>query len=318
MDRISTRLTPESDGRPLPDRLPDAGSSHVIGRSVIDAMLFKTRLTGAAASAVLLAVSATAAPAAAETRVRARYSITMAGFDVGSATMQTGIDRASYDMNLSVRMTGLAKFFTGGKGAATSRGAYADTKVMPSVYALNTRANDKGQIIRFALAGGAVRQLSVEPPVKPAKIVPVSEADKRDIVDPLSAVMMPVKGSGELLSESACDRTLPIFDGRQRYDIKLRYDRMETARPDASENADPKASPGYDGRVVVCRASYKAISGHRPGREQVTFMENNKDMEVWLAPVAGARALMPWKISVRTQLGLAVITATSFVIEGGV
>lgn len=276
-------------------------------------MLFKTRSIGrasAAASAVLLAVAATAAPAAAETRVRARYSITMAGFDIGSATMQTGIDRASYDMNLSVRMTGLAKFFTGGRGAATSRGAYTDAKVSPSVYAINTRAKDKGQIIRFALAGGAVRQLSVEPPVKPAKIVPVSEADKRDIVDPLSAVMMPVKGSGDLLSESACDRTLPIFDGRQRYDVALRYDRAETVK------GDPAIKGAYEGKVIVCKASYKAIAGHRPGREQVTFMENNKDMEIWLAPVAGTRALLPWKISVRTQIGAAVITASSFVVNG--
>lgn len=280
-----------------------------------------TRPSGRRSTAVALAfaaAAATAAPAAAETRVRARYSVTVAGFDIGSATMQTGIDRASYDINLSVRMTGLAKFFTGGKGAATSRGAYSDAKVMPSVYALNTRSGDKGQIIRFALAGGAVRQLSVEPPPKARNTVAVSEADKRDVVDPLSAVMMPVAGSGDPLSEAACDRTLPIFDGRQRYDVKLRYDRMETARPDASANADPKAKTGYDGKVVVCRASYKAISGHRPGREQVTFMENNKDMEVWLAPVAGTRALMPWKISVRTQLGLAVITATSFVVDGGV
>ena len=246
-----------------------------------------------------------------ETRIRARYAMTLAGFDIGTATMQAGVGRSSYDMNLSVRMTGLVKFFTGGRGAATSRGGVENARVTPTAYALNTRANNKGQIIRFALAGGAVRQMSVEPPPKTKDTIPVTDTDKRGIVDPLSALVMPVAGSGDLLAPASCDRTLPVFDGRQRFDVALRYDRTENAV------ADPAVKGSYDGKLIVCKASYKAISGHKPGRSQTTFMENNKDMEVWLAPVAGTRALLPWKISVRTQLGKAVITATSFVVDAG-
>ncbi len=274
------------------------------------------RILGATLSAAALLALAAPSTAAAETRLRARYALTLAGFDIGSATMQTGVDKARYDVNLSVRMSGLVKFFTNGKGAATSRGAYQNARVLPSAYALNTRANDKGQIVRFAVAGGAVRQLSVEPTPKPRRdIVQITDADKKNIVDPLSALVMPVAGSGDPLSPAACDRTIPVFDGRQRYDVTLAYDRTETARPDTSDNADPSAKAGYEGKVVVCKARYKAIAGHRPGRENVVFMENNKEMEVWLAPIEGTRTLFPWKISVRTELGLAVITATSFVVE---
>lgn len=127
-------------------------------------------------------------------------------------------------------------------------------------------------------------------------------------MDPLSALMMPVAGAGDTLSPASCDRTLPIFDGRQRFDVKLRYDREEKA------TAEPDVKGSYTGKLIVCKASYKAISGHKPGKEQVVFMEQNKEMEVWLAPVAGTRALLPWKISVRTPIGTAVITATSFVV----
>ncbi|RXF73360.1 DUF3108 domain-containing protein [Hansschlegelia zhihuaiae] len=255
------------------------------------------------------------APASAETRVRARYEVTLSGFEIGTATMQTGINRETYDINLSIRMTGLARFFTGGKGAATARGGLHDARVVPTAYALNTRANDKGQIVRLALAGGSVRQLSVEPTPKTRNVVPVSDADKRGVLDPLSAIMMPVAGSGDLLAESSCNRTLPVFDGRARYDIALRYDRTEIAKPNTENNADPKAKGGYEGKVLVCKASYRPISGHRPDKDNVKFMESNKEMEVWLAPIAGAGALMPWKISVRTQMGLAEITATSFVVD---
>lgn len=272
-----------------------------------------------AALAVGLAVSLSPAPivaatgpaSATETRVRARYEITLAGFEIGTATLQAGIDRASYDINMSLRMTGLAKFMTGGRGAAAARGGYAGTSVSPSAYALNTKSSDKGQVVRFALAGGAIRQISVEPPPKTKDTIPITDADKRGVTDPLSALVMPVAGTGDVLDKSSCDRTLPVFDGRQRFDVQLRYDRMETATP------NPEVKDAYVGKLLVCKASYRAIAGHKPGREQVTFMENNKEMEVWLAPVTGARALMPWRISVKTPIGTAVITATSFVVGNG-
>jgi hypothetical protein len=36
-------------------------------------------------------------------------------------------------------------------------------------------------------------------------------------------------------------------------------------------------------------------------------------MEVWLAPVAGTRVLVPYRVSVPTPLGPAVLQATQFV-----
>ena len=43
--------------------------------------------------------------------------------------------------------------------------------------------------------------------------------------------------------------------------------------------------PGYSGDVLVCAARYNPIAGHRTGRKSTQFMADNKDMEVWLAPV---------------------------------
>ena len=36
-------------------------------------------------------------------------------------------------------------------------------------------------------------------------------------------------------------------------------------------------------------------------------------MEVWLAPIAGTRVLVPYRISIPTPLGLGVLQATQFV-----
>jgi hypothetical protein len=41
-------------------------------------------------------------------------------------------------------------------------------------------------------------------------------------------------------------------------------------------------------------------------------MENNKEMEVWLAPVGESRITLPLRISVATMVGTTVIEATEF------
>jgi hypothetical protein len=39
-------------------------------------------------------------------------------------------------------------------------------------------------------------------------------------------------------------------------------------------------------------------------------MENNRQIEVWLMPVEGARVVTPYKIAMATQVGQLVIEAT--------
>ena len=61
---------------------------------------------------------------------------------------------------------------------------------------------------------------------------------------------------------------------------------------------------------------YVAIAGHRPDRPGVKFMEDNRDMSVWLAPVEGTRVLVPMRIAVRTTLGTNIIEATRWTRTG--
>jgi hypothetical protein len=232
------------------------------------------------------------------------------GFHMGVGTLRAQVSNSGYSAAITVKLGGLARLVSDGRGAATANGAFTAGRPVPARYAISTMAGDYAQSVRMALVGGAVRLLAVEPtPRYRPDVVPVLATHKRGIVDPVSALIMPYPGTGDLVTASACRRTLPVFDGRARYDVILSYDRMEQVEGDHGS---------YAGPVVVCRAAYRAIAGHRENREQVKFLEDNHDMEVWLAPVAGTRSLIPWKISVRTMTGTAVIEAQSLVIQEGV
>ena len=68
--------------------------------------------------------------------------------------------------------------------------------------------------VRMALAHGNVVQAEITPPlIDMQDRVPVTPANKRGIIDPVSALLMPTQGRGEPLDPENCNRTLPVFDG---------------------------------------------------------------------------------------------------------
>ncbi|GEO99699.1 hypothetical protein GCM10007887_13400 [Methylobacterium haplocladii] len=234
------------------------------------------------------------------------YGVNLAGFPIGTAQISGAFEGSRYRMDVSAQLTGLVGAVTGGQGSARAAGNLSE-KPLPNAFSIATRTSNSGIAVRMALANGNVSRAEITPPlIDMGDRVPVSAAAKRGIVDPASALLMPAHGRGDLADPANCNRTLPVFDGATRFNVVLSY--SETRQVD---------KPGYSGPVLVCNARYIAIGGHRPDRPGVKFMEDNTDMSVWLAPVEGARVLLPMRISVRTTLGTNIIEATRWTRSGG-
>lgn len=253
--------------------------------------------------AVLATLLVAGAPARAAS-VEAEYDISLLGLTLGRANLSGGIDDRGYKLDLVARLTGLVGGFTGGRGSGTSSGVLAAGRPVAASFAVSSASSSESRTVRMALAGGGVRAVDIAPPIdeKPDR-VPVKDDHKRNIIDPLSAFLMPVTGKGP---NAACDRTLPIFDGAARYDIKLSPAGTREVRLD-----------GYRGQVAVCQARYVPISGHRALRPSTKFMAENREISAWLAPVAGTNVMVPVRISVKTMIGTAVIEASRFKVDPG-
>lgn len=262
-----------------------------------------------------LALAALALPAEAKSRrhharpggagIAVDYGINLAGLPIGTARLAGAFDGPRYRMDVSATLTGLVGAITGGQGSAQSSGILGSGP-QPTSFAIASRTANAGIAVRMALRQGNVVQSEVTPPlIDMEDRVPVSAANKRGIMDPASALLMPAQARGELTDPENCNRTLPVFDGATRFNVVLSY---------AETRAVEK--PGYAGPVLVCNARYQAVAGHRPDRPGVRFMEENRDMSVWLAPVEGTRVLLPIRISVRTTVGTNIIEATRWTRSG--
>ncbi|MBW8903014.1 MAG: DUF3108 domain-containing protein [Bradyrhizobium sp.] len=259
-------------------------------------------------SAIGVAVTAIAAaaadPALAQGRLDARYAVTLAGVPVGKGAWVIDIAENQFTAAASGATAGLLRVFASGQGSGASRGLIVSGTPVPASFAASITSDKKTEEIRMTLGAGDVKDFAISPevPVDPER-VPVTEAHFHGVSDPMTGSLIRVPGTGNPLTPQACSRTTPIFDGRMRYNLQFAYKRMEQV----------KADKGYEGPVVVCAVYFTPIAGFIPHRASVKYLASQRDMEVWLAPVANTRVLVPYRVSIPTPIGVGVMQATQFV-----
>jgi hypothetical protein len=57
---------------------------------------------------------------------------------------------------------------------------------------------------------------------------------------------------------------------------------------------------------------FTPVSGYVPDRPAIKYLVTLRDAEVWLAPIAGTRVLVPFRFSMPTPLGTGLLQATEF------
>jgi hypothetical protein len=250
-------------------------------------------------AALSLALALPALAPARAASFSADYGIYLAGLPIGEADVASTIEGERYRLDVNARLTGLVGLFVNGRGAATSTGAVSNGRVVPASFAVTSRNSSESRTVRMGLQSGNVAGVEIVPPIEAHEDrVPVADAHRRGIVDPVSALIMPMTAR-EALDPAQCARTIPIFDGASRFNVVLTY-----------EGTKKVEKAGYKGEVLVCNARWVPISGHRPARAAVKFMAENRNMSVWLAPLEGTRVLAPLRIAVETMVGMSVVEAS--------
>ncbi len=240
----------------------------------------------------------------AQGRLEAKYEATLAGIPVGKGGWTIDISDDQFSAIAFGGTSGLLKAFTSGSGAASSQGRVVNGVLVSTNYNATTTTPKYTQAIRMTLSNGNIKDLAFEPewPSDPNRI-PVTEAHRRNVFDPMTGSMLRVPGNADPLGPEACHNAASIFDGRMRYDLKLDFKRMETV----------KAEKGYQGPAVVCAIYFTPVAGYIPDRPVIKYLASARSMEIAFAPILGTRILVPFRLMIPTPLGIAMLEATQFI-----
>ncbi len=191
--------------------------------------LVKTGIGGALGGLVFGLALPTAVQA--QARLEARYTASLAGITLGEGSWLVDVREDRFSAEAKGSTSGLARFFSSGHGTTASRGAIKNGQLVPANYAISVKWGKKFEDLRMKIADGAVKDLTIEPPmVEHPDRIRVTEAHRRNVLDPMTGSLLRVAGKGDLMAPEVCKQHAPIFDGRMRYDLTLAYKRIEQVK----------------------------------------------------------------------------------------
>lgn len=285
---------------------PDKGAENARNEGVVILkslrLVQRVLLAGAAALPALVLGDGAAL---AQGTLDARYEVTLGGVAFGTGVWRIDVRDDQFTAAVSGTTTGLMRMLSTGRGASASRGSVAASGVLhASSYSSSIATTQKYDEVRMQLASGIVKDYVAEPPSSPdPERVPVQDAHRRNVLDPMTAAILRVPGNGDTFVPQACNRKLAIFDGRMRYDLQVSFKRLDRVR----------SEKGYQGTVVVCAVTFAPVAGHIPSRPVIRYLAQLRDTEAWFAPIAGTRLMVPYRVTLATPLGQGVLQATQFI-----
>ena len=259
-------------------------------------------MKSASFAATLLLGLALASAAHAAT-VDSTIDVSFIGLPIGTLQGKVVANGERYSYSGTVRSTALVNVVTKTTAEFSSTGRVAGRKVVPDKHVLTYSQRKKRGEVVLAFASGAITTNRSVPEVTYKEgTVPVTKAHLQGVLDPVAALVFPVAPGEAGDGKAVCNRTLPVFDGKTRSELKLTY---AGTRQEETE--------GFSGPVHDCKVRFTAVSGHRPWKDEVKFWNANRDITVTMARVGDSNVYGLFGFDLKTQQGRAKGRASRFV-----
>ena len=230
-------------------------------------------------AALFTALAAAAAPVSAQAlegprQFQVNYSISLYGLNIGRSAFRSTISGDTFSVDGTLQSSGVARIFDSTKGTTSVTGRFAGEQPRPDSFVLSYASGKKKQRTAIAFADGDLRAVS-----DPLSGTLVRAADLRDV----------------------CNRTLKLYDGEMRADLRLSFAEMTKAE-----------ARGYSGEAVTCAARFVPVAGYRADRDSIQFLKNKSRIRLTFAPLGDTGVYAPIRITATTEIGTITIAAARF------
>jgi hypothetical protein len=192
------------------------------------------------------------APAPASGNVEIAYSLAFWGIPFGETSYAGRFLNGGYSVSSHFNTSGIVSVFWQATIDATATGRVSEHAITPNTYdSYYRRGSSKKERVKVAFDTGTVTT-SADPPYDLTKY-PVSDAEKREAMDPMSAITLVLAGV-KADRANPCGTVAPVFDGRRRYNIEFTY--IKDERVDLGKL--------YTGNAHRCQVHYRQIAGFKP------------------------------------------------------
>jgi len=244
----------------------------------------------------LLQVSLQTGLRAEPVKFQSEYSVRLIGFPVAYASFITNVDGNNYKISGTLRTSALSDILSKTRGTANVSGRLSDDRLLASNFMVSYSSGNSAKKTEIEFRNGNVKSTVTTPkrPASGADWVPITDADLRAVLDPLSGLVFP--GGSKV-----CPRSLPIFDGQSRVTLHL-----------APRGVRPFRTDGFAGDAIVCSVRFEPKAGYRKSSSGIQYLSELKTMEVWFARHEDGDLYAPVYAKIPTKIGQVIVAATRF------
>jgi hypothetical protein len=229
------------------------------------------------------------------------YGVYVGGVHVVDAVASLALAENRYRVRLQAAMQGFLGTLAPITADTVAEGRLADGSVRPARYRSVATWRNRPRLTELRYGGDAVEVITDPPPEQERE--PVPEALRRDTVDPLTAAV----GMIETLARGGrCDGRVPVFDGRQRYDLDF--------AAAGEEELAPSDVGLFRGRAQVCTVTFRPLAGRwkaaRRDRDEGAPPRRGAPavpMTLWLARLTPGDAPVPVRLAAETPFGTVLV-----------
>ena len=137
-------------------------------------------------------------------------------------------------------------------GTTHSIGKISKAGPVPASFSFDFRSSERSENLQMQFKRNRVKSVVANPPVQENGLrIPVSKRHLRNVVDPMSALVLIALQGDKSSRQNPCSRKIPIFDGKERFDLVMSF----------KKNVQVDDINGLKGTAVICRVKYVPISG---------------------------------------------------------
>lgn len=235
-----------------------------------------------------LAFAPNGSNASMQTDYRFEFAAYYSGFKIGEATGRLQRGESQYALNVAARTAGVLGWMMSIDQQASSNGQLRD---LPEAewHRNHNMDGDNRNWIELAFTPEDIEIVDAHPHPDTETRSPVPAEMKKGALDPLSAVLalgMTVTGPRQ------CNSTVPVFDGRRRYDAVVEHLGNETY-----------TGPQGPRETLRCHFRFVRHGGYRPNAKRWKGISGT----AWLQQVADNLPMLPVRLEVETNYGTAFI-----------
>ena len=255
-----------------------------------------------------LSIPAGSDPAHTGGTLEVSYNIAFWNIPIGHTVYEGALGANTYSAKAHIETGGVVGVFWKSVVDATVNGDIGPHSISPATYDSHSQNHNRpAQQVKVSFQNDDPTTFA-DPPYDTAKY-PVSEAQKKGAVDPMSAITSIFSGANAD-DEHPCGNGAQVFDGRRRYDVRLTYVKDEVV----------KLGNGlFTGTAHLCELHYDAIAGY-PQRDAMAWQTSPSmfaDVIAVPAPDApSGRYIIPIKLWSVRSLGTMTVTLDSIRVDG--